>query len=53
VKWRRTKLNGQLDYLGAPPEIQINPADGAAAGVIDVVTGMVRYSGIPVSLHPA
>ncbi|MDH6246987.1 molybdopterin-dependent oxidoreductase [Mycobacterium sp. OTB74] len=99
---QRTKLNGQLDYLGAPPEIQINPADGAAAGVIDgnpvtvrsavgeltgiaklddtirlgavaiphghhaanvnrltskddidVVTGMVRYSGIPVSLHPA
>jgi anaerobic selenocysteine-containing dehydrogenase len=99
---QRKKLNGQLDFLGEPPEILINPDDGAAAGVvngrpvivrsangeltgiakvdasirrgavsiphghhaanvnrltnkddIDRVTGMVRYSGIPVSLHPA
>jgi anaerobic selenocysteine-containing dehydrogenase len=99
---QRKKLNGQLDFLGEPPEIFIHPDDGAAAGVvngqrvtvrsangeltgiakvndsirrgavsiphghhaanvnrltnkddIDVVTGMVRYSGIPVSLHPA
>jgi anaerobic selenocysteine-containing dehydrogenase len=99
---QRKKLNGQLDFLGEPPEILINPDDGAAAGVltgrpvtvrspngeltgiakvddsmrrgavsiphghhaanvnrltskddIDVVTGMVRYSGIPVTLHPA
>ncbi len=99
---QRKKLNGQLDFLGEPAEIMINPADGAAAGVaggrpvtvrsangeltgvarldesirrgvvsiphghheanvnrltskddIDTVTGMVRYSGIPVSLHPA
>jgi len=99
---QRKKLNGQLDFLGEPPEILINPDDGAAAGVvsgrpvtvrsangeltgvakvdesirrgavsiphghhaanvnrltnkddIDVVTGMVRYSGVPVSLHPA
>jgi anaerobic selenocysteine-containing dehydrogenase len=99
---QRRKLNGQLDFLGEAPEIQINPDDGVAAGVtdgnpvtvrsavgeltgvakiddtirrgavaiphghhaanvnrltskddIDVVTGMVRYSGIPVSLHPA
>ncbi|KUI28016.1 molybdopterin oxidoreductase [Mycobacterium sp. IS-1742] len=99
---QRKKLNGQLDFLGEPPEILINPEDGAAAGVvsgapvtvrsangeitgvakldqsmrrgavsiphghhvanvnrltskddIDVVTGMVRYSGIAVSLHPA
>ena len=98
---QRKKLNGQLDFLGEPPEIFIHPADGSAAGVvdgqrvtvrsangeltgvakvndsirrgavsiphghheanvnrltnkddIDVVTGMVRYSGIPVSLHP-
>jgi anaerobic selenocysteine-containing dehydrogenase len=99
---QRKKLNGQLDFLGEPPEILIHPDDGAAAGIInghkvtvrsvsgeltgiakvddsirrgavsiphghhvanvnrltnkddiDVVTGMVRYSGIPVSLHPA
>jgi anaerobic selenocysteine-containing dehydrogenase len=99
---QRKKLNGQLDFLGEPPEILIHPDDGAAAGVvsgqpvtvrsangeitgvakvdpvirrgavsiphghhtanvnrltskddIDVVTGMVRYSGIAVSLHPA
>lgn len=99
---QRKKLNGQLDFLGEPAEILINPDDGAAAGVvsgrpvtvrsangevtgiakvdgsmrrgavsiphghhdvnvnrltnkddIDVVTGMVRYSGIAVSLHPA
>jgi anaerobic selenocysteine-containing dehydrogenase len=99
---QRKKLNGQLDFLGEPPEILINPGDGANAGVvngkpvtvrsasgeltgvakidgsirrgavsiphghheanvnrltnkddIDVVTGMVRYSGIAVSLHPA
>jgi anaerobic selenocysteine-containing dehydrogenase len=99
---QRNKLNGQLDFLGEPPEILIHPDDGAAAGIvnghkvtvrsvsgeltgiakvdgsirrgavsiphghhvanvnrltnkddIDVVTGMVRYSGIPVSLHPA
>ncbi|MGE2721776.1 molybdopterin-containing oxidoreductase family protein [Mycolicibacterium celeriflavum] len=99
---QRKKLNGQLDFLGEPAEILINPADGAAAGIesgrpvtvrsangeitgiakvddsmrrgavsiphghhaanvnrltnkddIDVVTGMVRYSGIAVSLHPA
>ncbi|MDT5114768.1 MAG: hypothetical protein QOE30_507 [Mycobacterium sp.] len=99
---QRRKLNGQLDFLGEPPEILISPEDGAAAGVvsgrpvtvrsasgeltgvakvdaamrrgavsiphghhvanvnrltnkddIDVVTGMVRYSGIAVSLHPA
>jgi anaerobic selenocysteine-containing dehydrogenase len=99
---QRKKLNGQLDFLGEPAEILINPDDGAAAGVvsgesvtvrsangeitgvakldgsmrrgavsiphghhaanvnrltskddIDVVTGMVRYSGIGVSLHPA
>ncbi len=99
---QRKKLNGQLDFLGEPPEILIHPDDGAAAGVlngrpvtvrsangemtgvakvndsirrgavsiphghhaanvnrltnkddIDRVTGMVRYSGIPVSLHPA
>jgi len=99
---QRKKLNGQLDFLGGPREIQNNPDDGAAAGVvsgrpvtvrsakgeltgvakvdesircgavsiphghhaanvnrltnkddIDVVTGMVRYSGVPVSLHPA
>ena len=99
---QRKKLNGQLDFLGEPPEIFIHPDDGAAASVvdgqrvtvrsangeltglakvddsirrgavsiphghheanvnrltnkddIDVVTGMVRYSGIPVSLHPA
>ncbi|MEO3759647.1 molybdopterin-dependent oxidoreductase [Mycobacterium sp. B14F4] len=98
---QRKKLNGQLDFLGEPAEILINPDDGAAAGVvsgepvtvrsangeitgvakvddsmrrgavsiphghhganvnrltskddIDVVTGMVRYSGIAVSLHP-
>lgn len=94
-------MNGQLDFLGEPPEILIHPDDGADAGIangdkvtvrsstgeitgiakvdnsmrrgavsiphghhvanvnrltnkddIDVVTGMVRYSGIPVSLHP-
>jgi anaerobic selenocysteine-containing dehydrogenase len=99
---QRKKLNGQLDFLGEPALILINPDDGAAAGVvdgrsvtvrnangeltgiakidgsirrgavsiphghhaanvnrltnkddIDVVTGMVRYSGIAVSLHPA
>lgn len=99
---QRKKLNGQLDFLGEPAEILINPVDGAAAGLvsgqrvtvrsangeltgvakvdgsmrrgavsiphghhdanvnrltnkddIDRVTGMVRYSGIPVSLHPA
>lgn len=99
---QRKKLNGQLDFLGEPAVILINPDDGAAAGVqsgcpvtvrsangeitgiakvddsmrrgavsiphghhdtnvnrltnkddIDVVTGMVRYSGIAVSLHPA
>ncbi|ULE34655.1 molybdopterin-containing oxidoreductase family protein [Mycobacterium sp. IDR2000157661] len=99
---QRKKLNGQLDFLGEPAEILINPDDGAAACVvsgapvtvrsangeitgvakldeamrrgavsiphghhaanvnrltskddIDVVTGMVRYSGIAVSLHPA
>ncbi len=99
---QRKKLNGQLDFLGERADILINPADGAAAGVvsgqpvtvrsangeltgiarvddsirrgavsiphghpdsnvnrltnkddIDRVTGMVRYSGIAVSLHPA
>ena len=99
---QRKKLNGQLDFLGEPAEILINPADGADAGIvsgrpvtvrsangeitgvakvddsirrgavsiphghhdanvnrltskddIDVVTGMVRYSGIAVSLYPA
>ena len=99
---QRKKLNGQLDFSVALPEIFIHPDDGAAASVvdgqrvtvrsangeltglakindsirrgavsiphghheanvnrltnkddIDVVTGMVRYSGIPVSLHPA
>jgi anaerobic selenocysteine-containing dehydrogenase len=99
---QRKKLNGQLDFLGEPPDILIHPDDGAAAGItsgrpvtvrsangeltgiakiddairrgavsiphghhdanvnrltnkddIDVVTGMVRYSGIAVSLHPA
>ncbi len=99
---QRKKLNGQLDFLGEPAEIMINPgrrrgrrcrrgrpvtvrsANGELTGVarldasirrgvvsipqghheanvnrltskddIDTVTGMVRYSGIPVSLHPA
>ena len=31
---QRRKLNGQLDFLGEPPEIFINPDDGAAAGVV-------------------
>ena len=95
------RLNAQLDFLGDPADVLINPDDGAAAGIIDgaevtvrnahgeitgtakldpgirrgvvsaphghveanvneltdkddidVVTGMVRYSGVPVTLHP-
>jgi hypothetical protein len=38
---------------GEIPEVFIHPDAGAATGVINALTGMVRYSGIPVSLHSA
>ena len=31
---QRKKLNGQLDFLGEPPEILVHPDDGAAAGIV-------------------